>query len=185
MLAVTTGMRQGEILALKWEDVDLEAGKVSVRRTLTRESGHYRLGEPKTKRSRRMIKLTKVATEALQGHLGRQMEEMDRLGGLYRDQGLVFTTDSGAPLNPSNIRNRNLRRLAEKANLPRIRFHDLRHCWTSSRACWSASRTATKRRCPGFGRFWRRSPRWQGSSRTPRFGWSVRCSPPTPAGTSW
>lgn len=68
-----------------------------------------------------------MATEALQGHLGRQMEEMDRLGGLYRDQGLVFTTDSGAPLNPSNIRNRNLRRLAEKANLPRIRFHDLRH----------------------------------------------------------
>ncbi len=127
ILAVHTGMRQGELLALKWTDVDLEAGKVSVRRTLTRESGHYRLGEPKTKRSRRTVKLTKAATEALRGHLGRQMEEMDRLGDLYQDQGLVFTTNSGAPLNPSNIRNRNLRRLTEKATLPQIRFHDLRH----------------------------------------------------------
>ncbi|WP_407691023.1 site-specific integrase [Rubrobacter marinus] len=127
MLAVHTGMRQGEILAFKWTDVDLEAGKVSVRRTLTRESGHYRLGELKTKRSRRTVKLTKAANEALRGHLGRQMEEMDRLGDLYQDQGLVFTTDSGAPLNPSNIRNRNLRPLTRKAALPQIRFHDLRH----------------------------------------------------------
>jgi integrase len=55
------------------------------------------------------------------------MEDIDRLGGLYRDQGLVFTSDSGAPLNPSNVRNRNLRRLTSKAGLPTIRFHDLRH----------------------------------------------------------
>jgi integrase len=127
VLAVHTGMRQGELLALKWSDVDLEAGKVSVRCTLTRESGHYTLGEPKTKRSRRTVKLTGAATEALRAHLGRQMEDMDRLGDLYRDQGLVFTSDSGAPLNPSNIRNRNLRRLTSKAGLPKIRFHDLRH----------------------------------------------------------
>lgn len=52
---------------------------------------------------------------------------MDRLGDLYRDRGLVFTSDSGAPLNPSNVRNRNLRRLTGKAGLPAIRFHDLRH----------------------------------------------------------
>ncbi len=127
VLAVHTGMRQGELLALKWTDVDLEAGKVSVRRTLTRESGHYALGEPKTKRSRRTVKLTGAATEALRTHLERQMEDMDRLGDLYRDQGLVFTSDSAAPLNPSNIRNRNLRRLTGKAGLPEIRFHDLRH----------------------------------------------------------
>jgi integrase len=127
VLAVHTGMRQGELLALKWTDVDLEAGKVSVRRTLTRESGHYTLGEPKTKKSRRTIKLTGAATEALRSHLSHQMADMDRLGDLYRDQGLVFTTDSGAMLNPSNIRNRNLRRLLRQAELPAIRFHDLRH----------------------------------------------------------
>ena len=120
-------MRQGELLALKWTDVDLEAGKVSVRRTLTREGGHYTLGEPKTKKSRRTVKLTGAATEVLRGHLSRQMKEMGRLGDLYLDQGLVFTTGSGAPLNPSNIRNRNLRRLISKAGLPTIRFHDLRH----------------------------------------------------------
>ena len=127
VLAVHTGMRQGELLALKWKDVDLEAGKVSVRRTLTRESGHYTLGEPKTKKSRRTVKLTGAATDALKDHLSRQMDEIDRLGDLYRDQGLVFTSNSGAPLNPSNIRNRNLRRLTSKAGVPEIRFHDLRH----------------------------------------------------------
>ena len=127
VLAVHTGMRQGELLALKWTDVDLEAGKISVRRTLTREGGHYTLGEPKTKRSRRTVKLTGAAAEALRSHLSRQMADMERLGALYRDQGLVFTTDSGAPLNPSNVRNRNLRRLLPRAELPPIRFHDLRH----------------------------------------------------------
>jgi integrase len=127
VLAVHTGMRQGELLALKWTDIDLEAGKVSVRRTLTRESGHYTLGEPKTKKSRRTIKLTGAATEALRSHLNRQMADIDRLGDLYQDQGLIFTTDSGAPLNPSNVRNRNLRRLLRKAALPTIRFHDFRH----------------------------------------------------------
>ena len=127
MLAVHTGIRQGELLALKWTDVDLEAGKVGVKRTLTRESGHRSLGEPNTKGSRRTVKLTGTATEALRAHLGRQMEDMDRLGDLYRDQGLVFTSDTGAPLNPSNVCNRNLRRLTGKAGLPMIRFHDLRH----------------------------------------------------------
>ena len=127
VLAIHTGMRQGELLALKWADVDLEAGKVSVRRTLTRESGHYKLGEPKTKRSRRTIKLTKAATEALRIHLERQLEQIDQLGDLYQDQGLVFTTDSGAPINPSNIRQRSFGKLLRNANLPKIRFHDLRH----------------------------------------------------------
>jgi integrase len=127
VLAVHTGMRQGELLALKWTDVDFEAGKVSVRRTLTRESGHFKLAEPKTKKSRRTIKLTSAAAEALRKHLSHQMQDIDRLGDLYRDRGLVFTSSSGAPLNPSNIRNRNLRRLLLKAELPEIRFHDLRH----------------------------------------------------------
>jgi integrase len=95
VLAVHTGMRQGELLALKWTDVDLEAGKVSVRRTLTRESGHYNLGEPKTKKSRRTVKLTGAATEALRSHLSRQMA-MDRLGACteIRDSSSPRTVDS-------------------------------------------------------------------------------------------
>ena len=71
------------------------------------------------------------AHETLRGHLSRQIEEMDRLGDPYRDQGLVFTTNSSAPLNPSNIRNRNLRRLTRKAGLQETRVHDLRRTCVS------------------------------------------------------
>jgi integrase len=127
VLAVTTGMRQGELLALKWQDVDLENATVSVRRTLTRSGGRYTLGEPKTKKSRRSIRLTTRAADALGQHLERQLSEMQVLGDAYADQGLVFTTNTGAPINPSNVRQRSFAPLLKMANLPRIRFHDLRH----------------------------------------------------------
>jgi integrase len=71
VLAVTTGMRRGELLGLKWSDIDLENATVSVRRTLTRIDNGKRvtLGDPKTKRSRRTIRLTPQAVEALRVHL--------------------------------------------------------------------------------------------------------------------
>jgi integrase len=127
VLALYTGMRQGELLALKWQDVDMENATVSVRRTLTRSGGRYTLGEPKTKKSRRSIRLAPRAADALGRHLERQLSEMQMLGDAYTDQGLVFTTDTGAPVNPSNLRRRSFAPLLRKANLPRIRFHDLRH----------------------------------------------------------
>jgi integrase len=71
--------------------------------------------------------LTPQAVEALREHLMRQMVDIERLGDLYKDQGLVFTTDTGGPINPSNLRQRNLAPLLRKAGLPHIRFHDLRH----------------------------------------------------------
>jgi integrase len=127
VLAVTTGMRQGELLGLKWSDVDLENASVSIRRTLTRDGGRVAIGEPKTKKSRRTIRLTPQAVEALRRHLTRQMEDIERLGDLYRDHGFVFTTDAGGLINPSNLRQRSLAPLLKKAGLPHIRFHDLRH----------------------------------------------------------
>jgi integrase len=120
-------MRQGELLAHKWQDVDLENATVSVRRTLTRSGGRYSLGEPKTKKSRRFIRLTVRAADALGQHLERQLSEMQMVGDAYADQGLVFTTDTGATVNPSNLRRRSFAPLLRKANLPHIRFHDLRH----------------------------------------------------------
>jgi integrase len=126
-LAVHTGMRQGEMLALRWQDVDLENAVVSVRRTLTRSGGKVTFGEPKTKKSRRSIRLTPQATEALRAHLERQLRDMEILGDRYRDQGLVFTTDTGAPINPSNLRQRSFAPLLKSAGLPHMRFHDLRH----------------------------------------------------------
>ncbi len=127
MLAVHTGMRQGELLALKWQDVDLENAKLSVRRTLTMSGGRIMLGELKTKKSRRTIRLTSAATRALRGHLARQMEEIGRLGDLYKDEGLVFTSRVGTIINPTNLRKRSFAALLRRVNLPRIRFHDLRH----------------------------------------------------------
>jgi integrase len=115
VLAIYTGMRQGELLALRWEDVDLEAGVLRVRGT-------------KTARSRRTVKLSQTALEALTGHLTRQLgEEIDRASDSWRENGLVFATEIGTPLNRHNLTQRSFWPLLERAGLPRIRFHDLRH----------------------------------------------------------
>ena len=96
ILAIHSGMRQGELLALRWQDVDMENAVVSVRRTLTRNGGRVAFGEPKTNRSRRSIRLTSQAVEALKSHLERQLRDMEILEDRYQDQGLVVATDTGA-----------------------------------------------------------------------------------------
>lgn len=127
-VAIHTGLRQGELLALRWEDLDLEAGALRVRRTLTRTKGTYSTGEPKTKKSRRTVRLTTGAVAALREHLERQLAEIDRLGSLYRPGGLVFANETGGIINPSNLRNRSFAKLLRRAGLPPdTRFHDLRH----------------------------------------------------------
>jgi integrase len=136
VLALNTGMRQGELLALKWDDVDLARGVLRVRRTLTHSGKAFVLGEPKTKKSRRTIRLTAAAVEALRAHLSRQLEEMERVGSLYEPGGLIFATETGTIINPSNLRNRSFKRLLKRAGLRPIRFHDLRHtCATLLLSC--------------------------------------------------
>jgi len=127
VLALNTGMRQGELLALKWDDVDLEGGVLRVRRTLTKVGKVYTTREPKTKNSRRVIRLTGAAIEALRGHLSRQLEEIERMGSLYKPGSLVFATEVGTIINPSNLRNRSLKPLLKISGLRSVRFHDLRH----------------------------------------------------------
>lgn len=127
VLAVHTGMREGELLGLKWEDADLERGVLRLRRALVREGGKTVLGDLKTAKSRRSVRLTRAAVEALRGHLERQMEEMERVGSLYQPGGLVFATETGTLINPSNLRNRSFKPLLKRAALPDICFHDLRH----------------------------------------------------------
>jgi integrase len=127
VLAVHTGKRQGELLALRWGDVDLNEGVIRIRRTLMRSGGKISLGEPKTKGSRRTVYLTGAAVEALKTHLEQQLEDIERLGDLYRDHGLVFTSGVGTLINPTNLRRRSFKPLLQRAGLPQIRFHDLRH----------------------------------------------------------
>jgi integrase len=127
VLAIHTGMREGELLGLKWDDVDLEAGVLRLRRALVREGGKVKLGDLKTPKSRRSVRLTRAAAEALRSHLKRQLEEMERMGSLYQPGGLVFATESGTLINPSNLRNRSFKPLLKHAGLPDMCFHDLRH----------------------------------------------------------
>ncbi len=128
VLAIHTGLRQGELLALRWEDIDLEGGKLRVRRTLTYAGGRHSFSEPKTKKSRRTVRLSATAVSALRDHLGRQIGEMERLGSLYQPGRLVFAGETGGIVTPSNLRNRAFARLLKRAGLPSTtRFHDLRH----------------------------------------------------------
>jgi integrase len=127
VLAVHTGLRQGELLGLKWEDVDFEAGTLQVRRSLTTAKGGPVLAAPKTRSSRRTVKLTHGAVEALRGHLQRQLEEIDRAGSLWRENGLVFASEAGEPLDRRHLTSRRFKALLRRAGLPDIRFHDLRH----------------------------------------------------------
>lgn len=125
-VALATGLRQGELLGLRWEDVDLERASLRVTGALQRVDGEYRIVEPKTARARRTLPLARPAVEALRLQRQRQREERLRAGPLWEDWGLVFTTERGRPLNHSVVTKR-LQDLLAAAGLPRLRFHDLRH----------------------------------------------------------
>jgi integrase len=126
-LAVTLGLRQGEVLGLKWDDVDLEHAVLRVRRALQRQSGgELVLVQPKTSRSRRTVRLPPSIVESLRVHRQEQEARRDAAGNAWKDTGLVFTTRTGGPVHPRNDY-RAFRALLRKAGLRRIRLHDLRH----------------------------------------------------------
>ena len=115
VLAITTGMRQGELLGLRWRDVDLERGRLQLVRRL------------KTRQSRRAVVLPELAVTALVEHCQRQAAEREQQGSRWEEQDLVFPSTVGGPLDPHNLRERRFYPLLDRAGLPRIRFHDLRH----------------------------------------------------------
>ena len=125
-VAVGLGLRQGEALGLRWEDVDLDAGLLSVRQTLERGGREPRFGEPKTVRSRRTINMPGIVTAALRRHRTRQLEERIRAGGRWCDSGMVFTTTIGTTIDKSWL-NVVFKGILRTAGLPDIRYHDLRH----------------------------------------------------------
>jgi len=128
VLAVTTGLRLGELLGLKWEDVDLKAKTLSVKRTLSgAEGGHPVFSTPKTAKSRRTVPLTRRAVEALERHRAAQDEERAKLGAFWHNTGLVFRSTTSTPVNRHNLTNRSFKPLLLEAGVRKIRFHDLRH----------------------------------------------------------
>lgn len=126
-LDVTTGMRLGELLALRWQDIDFEHRSLHIRRSMGFISGQgYVEFEPKTARSRRKILLPPFVCEVLRQHRTRQLEERLKMGTVWRERDLVFCNRYGDFLDPSHLRQR-FDRLLKDAGLPDVRFHDLRH----------------------------------------------------------
>jgi len=127
LAAITTGMREAELLGLRWQDIDLVTGSATIQQTLHRAGATPVFGRPKTERSRRQVALLPEFVSALRSHRIGQLAERLAAGSAYRDYGLVFTVPGGAPISPSNLLKREFLPLIEAAKVPKIRFHDLRH----------------------------------------------------------
>jgi integrase len=127
VLAITTGLRQGELLGLTWRDVDLRHARVSVQRTLVRLRGRWIVAEPKSIRSCRTVALGQRAVAALSAQRRKQLEQHRQAASVWGAGDLVFTDAAGRPLLGAHVTERCLKPLLRRAGLPVVRFHDLRH----------------------------------------------------------
>jgi integrase len=129
-------MRAGELLGLRWQDLDLTIGTVSIRQTFYRLGGSKKenrrsqmlFKEPKSAKSRRAISLPPVVVTELRALRETVREGRRVLGPSYHDYELVFAQPNGKPLHLNDVRRGDFRKILKQAGLPRIRFHDLRHC---------------------------------------------------------
>ena len=123
LVTLDAGLRQGEALGLRWEDVDLDAGIIHINRALQRVEGKLVLVEPKSKSSRRTVKLGAIAAQTLREHRALQTKERLRLGSMWIDHGLAFTGGHGLPVNGNQLTKR-FQAMLKRIGLPRMRFHD-------------------------------------------------------------
>jgi len=125
-------MRRGELLGLKWQDINFSTGTLQIRRILTRvptkmPGKGFVEAEPKTQKSRRSIIIAPFVLEALRQHRVRQLEAKLKAGASWQEHDYVFCTSIGTHLHPDRDVLSQLKALLKKANLPDVRFHDLRH----------------------------------------------------------
>jgi integrase len=143
VLAVTTGMREGELLGLQWADVDFDGGMLRVERTLNVISGKLFFAEPKTELSRRRLVLPERAMQALAAHRERQLCERRWLGEAWDDLGLVFPNTIGRPEDPRSFTRREFGPLCAR---PACRTCDSTTYGIRQRhSCWR--RASTQRSC--------------------------------------
>ncbi len=126
LLAVTTGLRRGEILAVRWQDVDLQHSSLAVRQSLEQTRNGLAFKQPKTAKGRRVVALPTLTVEALKQHKVKQATTKLALGAVYQDHDLVCARDDGTPWPPDTFSSAFVG-LVRRTSVPRIRFHDLRH----------------------------------------------------------
>jgi integrase len=129
-LIATTGMRRGEALGLRWSDVDLGAGRVTINRALSVIDKDLVWSQPKTARSRRSLSLDPETVATLKGHREHQLEERIAAGDAWEGADLVFCDQLGGPLHPDRF-TRAFGAAARRAGVTQIRLHDLRHTWAT------------------------------------------------------
>jgi integrase len=129
-LLAMTGMRRGEALGLAWEDLDMEAGRLTIRRAWVPVNGVAQMSEPKTRRGRRTIALDPATQEALKAHAARQADERSDGEDAWVETGFVFTGTIGQPLQPWAV-SKAFRDQAKVAMLPPIPLHGLRHSYAT------------------------------------------------------
>ena len=123
-------MRRGEILAVGWQDINLDAGLVFVRRSLQETKAGVSFKQPKSRRGRRPLTLPSLAVEMLRTHEEKQAQMKHALGADYQDNGLVCGRDDGSIWPPSAFTSA-YRDLLRRRKIENVRFHDLRHSHAS------------------------------------------------------
>lgn len=130
VLLATTGMRRGEAVGLRWKDVDLDKGRLSVVQTITQTRSKVTIGEPKTARGRRSIALDDATVDVLRDHRKAMLEERLLVGPGFSDEGLVFHHPDGSCLRPDAVSAQFVRRVSQY-DLARLTLHGLRHTWAT------------------------------------------------------